>query len=376
MRVIADANEFLEIEDVWNALINKCSENPIFLSGFVEQFIESYCSKGWAPLVLVISANKMTLGAAPLMTEKKFGIRFVRFLSKSWFSPDFIFDDQYRVTCIEHTLHFLFKTLRCQFVDLTLPAESPNLPILEKKCKANGIYFCAKLGSWADMGHCIIPVRHLWDDFEKLRGYNFRRRFKRLKRNLDQAGSWRVTCTEKGNEGSDVFERILDVERMSWKEAERTRSGTQVDPDLSIFWRGAQYTSRTESDFNWRVWFLELNDQTLAYSMVLEYKETAFIVKTSYDERYKRLQPGIYINNVAIRELFEKGKVRKIDWLTDLPFHRNWTSLCLPRVRVTMSRKGILSHIMAHVMASEYTRNISSNIPEPLLKKTPLISEL
>jgi len=125
-------------------------------------------------------------------------------------------------------------------------------------------------------------------------------------------------------------------------------------------WNGSRYTARTEPDFNWSVWFLEFNGQTWAYALILQYKETAFIVKTSYDERYRRFQPGIYINNAAIRELFNKRQVRKIDWLTDLPFHRNWTSMCLPRVGVKLSQKGVIPTIAGFVLASAYTRNIRS----------------
>lgn len=357
-------------------LNNKCSKNPFFLSGFVDQFMGFYRSKGWDPLVLVISADKMIVGIASLMAKKNFGVRFVKFLSKSWFSPDFIVDEEYRETCMTSILDFLFNILRCQFVDLILPAESPNLRILKQKCEANKIDFCAKRGRWADMRHSIIPTECTWDEFKSLRGKNFRKKFKKIERNLDRSGSWRIISVENRNNGSDTIKKILDVEKRSWKEASRARSGLKIDQDLLMIWNASQYTARTGPDLKWKVWFLELNDKTLAYSLVLEYKEVAFIMKTSYDERYKRFYPGIYVNNVAIRELFNKRQIRKIDLLTDLPFHRTWTSICLPRVRVMMWRKSVLPTIMGHVLASEYTKNIFHAIPDPLLKKVPFIGEL
>lgn len=376
-RVITDFSKLLEIEDFWNELINKTSENPFFLTGFLKQFMDFYRSNGWTPLVLVISVDEMIGGIAPLMTKKKFGVRFVKFLSESWFSPDFIADDRYRKICIGLTLDFLFKTFRCQFVDLTLPAESPSLQILKQMCKAKKIYFCTKRWRWADMGHTIIPISHSWHEFTKLRGYNFRRRFeKRLKQNLNRAGSWKIICIGNEDKESAVIEKILNVERMSWKHLWRTRRGMGTDQDLLMIWNGAQYMARIEPNFKWSVWFLELNEQTIAYALVLQYKKVAFIVKTSYDKRYKKLQPGIYINNEAIRDLFNKRQVGKIDYLTDLPFHRNWTSICLPRVKVMMSRRGIVPIIMGYVFASEYTRNIVESIPETLSKKMPLIPYL
>lgn len=376
IRVITDPNQLLEIEGFWNTLVNKTSENPIFLSGFIKQFMEFYRSNGWSPWFLVISIDKIIVGIAPLMTKKKFGVRFAKFLSESYFSPDFIADDRHRERCIALTLNFLFKTLRCQFVDLTLPAESSNLQILKQKCKAKRIYFCTKRLRWADMRHSIIHIRDTWDKFKSLRGKNFRKKFKKIERDLDQAGSWRITCVENENNGSDAMRRILDVERMSWKQSWRTRRGIKTDKDLLMIWNGAQYTARIEPDFKWSVWFLELNDQTLAYSLVLQYKEMAFITKTSYDERYKRFYPGIYVNNAAIREIFNKRQVKIIDLLTDLPFHRTWTSICLPRVKVMMSRKSVVPAILGYVLTSEYTRKIVESIPETLSVKTPLAREL
>ena len=351
--VVQEFSKLREIEDVWNGLINKYGKNPFFLTGFVKQFMGFYRSKQWAPLPLVVSTDDVIAGIAPMMTRKKFGVRTVKFLSKFVFSPDFVLNNQHRQTHISSILDFLFKILRCQFVDLTLPAESPNLRILKQMCKAKRIYF------WANphMGHCIIPIQYTWDEFEKRKGYNFRRRFKRLERKLDQAGSWRTICIGKRNNGSDTIERILDVEGRSWKQAWRARKGIKMDQDLLMIWKASQYTARTVPNFVWKVWFLELNGQTLAYTLVLQYKETAYIVKTSFDEEYRKFQPSIYINNAAIRELFKERQVRNIDWLTDLHFHRNWTNISMPRVKVMMSRSSVIRTITGFMLP---------NIPAPI----------
>lgn len=363
IRVISDPSQLLEIEGVWNTFVNKHSENPIFLSGFVNQFMKFYRLRGWTPLALIISFNRVIVGIAPLMTKKKFGVRFVKFLCENCFSPDFILEEQYRETCIAHTLDFLFKTVHCQFCDLTLPVESINLRVLKQKCDEKRIYICTKRGRWAEMGHNILFIGYSWGEFKKLRGKNFRRRFRRLKRNLDRAGSWSIVCFENGDRIQDAFKRILDVERMSWKEAWRTRKRIKIDHGLLMIWKGLQHTVKNEPDLNWTVRFLELDEQPLAYSLIIQYKEMAFCMKTSYDDRYKRFYPGIYINNEAIRELFNKRQVKKIDFLTKLPFHRNWTSIWTPRARVIMSRKSLIPAIIGYMLASEHTKNILSVIP-------------
>jgi hypothetical protein len=336
IRVISNSNKILEMEPTWNALTSKSCKNPFLLSGFVKQFIESNRYTGWTPLVLVVSAKNKIVGIAPFMTKKKFGVRSVKFVHESVFSPDFIVHDQHREICIAHTLDFLFKTLKCKFADFSLPVESPNSQILKQQCKANGIHFWTA----SEMGHRILPVRCTWTEFEAMKGKNFRQQFKKAKRKLDRAGSWKIICAA-GNEGTDAVEKILDVERMSWKEAWRIQRGEKIDEDLMTIIKASQHTAKIEPTFKWNVWFLELNNQTLAYLLVLQYKEVAFLTKTSYDERYREFYPGQYLRNSVIRELFNETQVKSIDFLSDLPHHQTWTSVCLQRVRVTLA-KGVL----------------------------------
>jgi CelD/BcsL family acetyltransferase involved in cellulose biosynthesis len=360
VRVISDLNSIFQMERVWNTLVERSSQNPFLLNGFIAKFIESNHSNGWAPLVLVISADNGIIGIAPLMTKKKFGVRTVRFLHSSSYSPDFIFYDQYRETCIAHTLDFLFKTLRCTFADFPFPGDSPNLRVLRQQSKPNRIHFC----TLPIMGHCILPKKCTWTEFERLKGNNFVRQLKKIERKLDRAGSWRIVCVD-GNEESDAVRKILYVERMSWKEAWRAERGDKIDEELLAILNGAQHTARIEPNFKWNVWFLELNNQTLAYNLVLQYKKVAFMTKMSYDDRYRRFYPGVYLANFVIRELFKKEQVKSIDFLTDLPFLRNWTSISLNRIRVMLA-KGVVPTIVRSRLVNEYLMKSQHILFDPL----------
>jgi hypothetical protein len=360
VRAISDPSSILQMERVWNTLVERSSENPFLLNGFIEQFIESNHSNGWNPLVLVISADNRIIGIAPLITKKKFGVLSVRFLHSSCYSPDFIFHDQYRETCIAHTLDFLFKTLKCKFADFPFPGDSPNLRVLKQQSKPNRIHFC----TLPIMGHCILPKKCTWTESKRLKGNNFVRQLKKTKRKLDRAGSWKIVCFD-GNEESDAVRKILDVEKMSWKEKWRAERGEKIDEDLLAILNGAQHTARIEPNFNWSVWFLELNNQTIAYNLVLQYKKVAFMTKTSYDDRHRRFYPGVYLANFVIHELFKKEQVKSIDFLTDLPFLRNWTSISLNRTRVMLA-KGVVPTIVRSKLVNEYLMKSQHMLFDPL----------
>jgi len=352
------------MEHKWNNLVNRCSQNPLFLSGFIKQFMKFNSSMGWVPLILTFSEGKRLVGAAPLRIKKKIGIKFVRFLLRNWFSPDFIIDDEYRQICMQEILSILFRKFKYQFAELVFPHDSKNLSILGGSCLKNEV-FCSIRNSriqWSDMRHSIIPVNGSWKEFVKLRGRNFIRRFKKIEKNLSSIGQWTVKVFENEKRKTSILDVILDIEKRSWKHKWRVKKRLTKDHDLFMILNGSIDMSRLDGDFKWYVWFLQIRDINIAYTLILKYKQTAYIVKTSYDEKYKKYYPGIFINNIAIRHLFNNKSVEKIDWLTDLPFHRNWTSISLPRVRVLVSRKR-LPILFGHAYTNDSVRGFLLTIP-------------
>lgn len=359
IRLVTDPNWIVKNEKKWNNMIKKCSLNPFFLSGFITQFMEHTPSTGWSPLVLVLSNDKTIIGLVPLIMKRTFGIISVKFLFKPGFSPDFIVYEQYREMCIAYTIDYFFKTMRFQFADFSMLAESPNLQVLLQKCRDNRI----KYHTTPQMGHSIIPIRHTWEEFIKIRGSKFRKEIRYIEGYLSRAGSWRIVCIEGENNRLDVLNKILYVERMSWKGKWRTRKGINDDIDLLMIWNGLHFSAEKVQNIKRNIWFLELNGKTIAYLFVILYKKTAYFAKTSYDERYKKYSPGKYIMNAAIHELFNSRLVKKIDFLTALPFMRTWTSTCLPRVRVNLSRKGIMPTILKIlILARAKIQTVTLNI--------------
>jgi hypothetical protein len=186
------------------------------------------------------------------------------------------------------------------------------------------------------LNHRVIPVKCSWDDFKKLKGGKYRRRFKRIANRLDKIGKWKIILFENGNFGDNactIRSKILEVENKSWKEKWRLQNAQIVDKDLLWLLSASPLAAKNNPDFQLKVWFLELNDKTVAYSLIIQYKGTAFIAKTSYSNRYRRLYLGLHINNAVVKDLFTENKCCLIDFMTNLPFQEIWSSTCMPRVR-------------------------------------------
>jgi hypothetical protein len=340
--VISDSNHLLQIEREWNQFVRDHGASPFCLSEFVRRFLGLSESQGWTAAVLVFRVETALVGVAPLIIRRMFGIRFARSLlhPHDWCMSDFIFEDRYREDCVAIMLDFVLTSLGCQTAFLTLPGECLNLQILRQKSCDGKVQFFMVRGE----GRRILPVECEWAEFEKSKGRRFRKEIRHTEEKLKSIGSLRVV--EKGGDESETLEKILAVERRSWKEEYRTRRGMECDPDLPIVWEGSRYMASIEPNLRLRVFFLELNEETVAYSLFLQYRKEAINMKTSYDKRYKRYYAGKYITHMALRELFNKHEINRIDFVTDLPFLKTWTDLSLPRVTACMCRKGLFSLIL------------------------------
>jgi CelD/BcsL family acetyltransferase involved in cellulose biosynthesis len=331
---ISASDKLIKIETEWNDFIRSHSGNPFFLSGFMKEIIEYSRLQGSKPTVLVFYVAGSIVGMAPLKVRKKDGISFATFLYDSSLSPDFVFDDRYRELCIDETFRFVSKVLKCQFTYLVLPHHSINLKYLTQKENHRWI----KVSPDYDIGHCILPVKGSWFEFEASMGGGFKRRFKKMERRLNQIGSWKIDVSEEGKGESDLVRKILYVEGTSWKQKERDQRKSDLDYDLMMILNGMRYMARIEPDFRWAVFFLDHDDNPLAYQLTFQYKDTAYIVKISFNEQYRRFYPGIFVLNATIRQFFTAKQVSRIDFLTDLPFMENWKPSHFPRYRVLITQ--------------------------------------
>jgi hypothetical protein len=183
-----------------------------------------------------------------------------------------------------------------------------------------------------------------------------------MERHLNDIGEWKIALVENSNDdqSANAFSKILAVEKTSWKETWRLRTERTVDEDLVWIWTSSCSLAKTNPDFRRKIWFLGLNNQIVAYSLVIQYKGTAFIAKTSYADQYSMLHLGLFVNNAVIKDLISKKEVQRIDFMTNLHFMKTWTSTCLPRVRFMISN-GIIPNLFDYTVRNLIGKALTQN---------------
>ena len=195
VRVISKLEEMKGVENGWDKVIREESKSPFLFSGFANQFFMQnelsdfkLCGMdGFVPTFLTISVDNEIVGVCPVGIVDVL-VRFCKFIPTD-FQPDVVCENNYRELCLKHTVDFLFRKMRCHFVDFSLQANSPNLDLLKGVCRQLGIQFSMT----AEAGHSILQVRSDWADFEKSLGRNYGKLIRRIERHLSAAGPWQIS---------------------------------------------------------------------------------------------------------------------------------------------------------------------------------------
>jgi hypothetical protein len=366
IRTFETVEDLLSIKEQLNELVYSQCENPYFLYSFVEQFFELAIKKGVKPFFLVYFAGQKVVGFAPLVIRSWKIFRIASFLTDRELDPDFVVQEEYREDFLRKTVDFLFKKVRCNLINFSLPSETKSLPVLKMISKPLGTYFLTRPVE----GHAVLPVEETWTEFEKRRGRKFQKFFSSIERKMALLGMWKVVFVTKQDSQAEILEDILEIEKASWKQSYREHRGLETDKGLLGILTAASNTS-FEPGFSWQVAFLEIGGKKIAYNFWFAYKGTGFFCKTSFDNDFRKYYPGVYINNAVIREIFINSAIKQIDFMTSLPFHARWTPKIVPRTRIIISNSPI-PIVIAKTLQNRYILPVRSNIGKAIYRILPV----
>ncbi|MCL5876837.1 MAG: hypothetical protein M1540_03390 [Candidatus Bathyarchaeota archaeon] len=260
----------------WNELASK-SENPYYLSGFIEQFFNSAIKLKQKPLCLVYFSEQKAVGIAPVAISHWRGVfRIASFLTGSDFDPDFVVEEKYREQFIHETIDFLFRKMGCTFIDFSMPSKTRSLQILRENRKTlrGSNHILRNIA-----GHSVIFVEETWADFEKRRGRNFKKFFRNIERRMTLSGNWRIEFASSIYSQAEIKEYFLEIEKESWKQSYRAERGIERDEGLLELFTAAANTQLIEAGFKWEVAFLEIDGKKSPTASIMSTKAMCFSAK-------------------------------------------------------------------------------------------------
>lgn len=167
----------------------------------------------------------------------------------------------------------------------------------------------------------FIQLGSNYDEYLKTVSGKFRYKLKRASRQLYSTGELSFINTYECRDFDNAFESILAIERTSWKHKNGT--GISSTEKQRQFYRDLCRREFTEG--RWRVWLLYVNHTLSAYEMGLVNHRKYYSVHGSYNEAFRKDNPGTVLLARVIEDLIQDG-INELDFFGE-PFEwqRYWT---------------------------------------------------
>lgn len=170
-------------------------------------------------------------------------------------------------------------------------------------------------------GSYFLALPSTYEEYLAKRGSKFRNHLKRSEKKIASHGTAEVLDGSKPSDVANSYERLLQIERASWKHAHGTsisavKRQSRFYHDLC---EGAARRGRLHLQF------LTIGGNPVAYNLGYLANGRYSYLKTSYDEQYKPLGVATYLRARLIESLIGSG-VTEVDFPAEpYEWERQWT---------------------------------------------------
>jgi CelD/BcsL family acetyltransferase involved in cellulose biosynthesis len=167
----------------------------------------------------------------------------------------------------------------------------------------------------------FIPLANSYNDYLEKKNSHFRNNLKRVSRKMHSLGNVAFLSNRDFQDFAEAYGLVLSIEEKSWKH----KNGTAM---TSTEKQRAFYRTLCKGAFDkgrLRLSILTLNNEPIAFEMGLLKDNKYYSVHGSYDEKFKKENPGTMLLAKFIEDLIHDG-IKEFDFFGE-PFEweRNWT---------------------------------------------------
>jgi len=332
IRKVTELSEFEKLGELWDTLANQQGVyKPFLCFDWFKIWLDHFLRDQKLLILLVHKQNELCTIAPCLIKEKHWGginVRKIELIGNAY-SPFryFLFNglnEGETQRSISYILRFLLKEYRnWDMVDLSgIPEEDNWFDLLRVTIKEGGLKYEESVcyGDWY-----LDGIDCSGDEYLNRLPDKIRKDVSYCKRRLQKMGQYEFRLI-RGDERIDYYmDLYYGVYAKSWQEREGI--GPSFHRDLA----------KISAKHHWlRLGFLLLNDYPIASQFWISWKGTAFILKTVYDQDFKKYSPGKILTSEMAKFAIDFDKVKTIDYVQgDEGYKQDWT----PKRR---ERKGVV----------------------------------
>ena len=289
------------IQDEWDRLLESTRDGSLFLS---KEWLKTWLEVYWngRPIRFLLARDENGLrGLAPLLVDSAGELwcsRSLTLAANSHSHTSTILGGQDKIEVLDAFLEHLARSrshARMAFKHVvrssSVATRLPEIAGQHRMCTV-----ARDSTNWS-----LVRIDGDWEDYLKTRKVRVRRELRRKRKKLERAGQFEIRVVTTPEQCDDAMEQVFHVERKSWKEREGTSLTTE--PGASEFYATL---ARLWAGRGWlRIYLLCLDGRPIAHIFGAQFRNAYTALKTSYDETYGVLSPGIVLFGHALQEAFE-----------------------------------------------------------------------
>jgi hypothetical protein len=301
---ITSTKKLEEFQNSWQALLDcsKC-DNLFATYELTTTWLNHFWNTKPILFLLVKNSNKPVALAPFLIDEEKDCLIFPVKHSQR---PNLICAENH-----EEVLTIVLSYLKERFgrIKLHLRGVEFDSPLVDSLVRISSAFNLLTILKESDNSP-FLTINTSWQDYLKSKPNHIRHEQKRKVNKIRKAGQVDFIKVSSIGHIDSIMNDILQIERNSWKE-KAGKSFTAV-PGLKEFWVDL---AKLGAQNGWLcIYLLYLNSVPLAHIYGMLYMNKYFALKTSYDESYRHLSPGIALFHYALQNAFQSN-LKEFDFL-------------------------------------------------------------
>lgn len=326
---IKDYQNFLALQDNWNALVEKSLLNSIFVRHeWIRCWWDAYGQENHL-LILLFQEKGVLKAIAPLMISTglfrdSFSVRKISFIENDE-TPHcgLIVDASFDIKRILNSLLTYLRAGKEEWDILLLRKIHEDSQLIEifpqlAAARRENILVNISLRS------PILYMNSAWEHFYTGKSQRFKKKIRYDRNKLKRSGKIDIQFFDTPEQIAAVIEEVFGVGRRSWKENIGNSIGST--PQNRFFFAGLP-SALSCSENRVILWTLSLDNKIISFEYHLRQGGTVYALRGEYDEDYQDRSPGAVLDAEVVQQLFEQ-EVRAYDMCGDAAnqYKLRWTS--------------------------------------------------
>lgn len=329
---------------LWNELLDKSAADPVFGNFAWAMLWWKFLSGSHDRLrVIRIIKDEKIIGLAPMfLTTAKWGPLNARVIAQAGFATgeyvDLLLPDP---DCAHVLLERLLDFDDWDVCSLNrLPNVSSTLPKIKTAAKKLGLWVLAEPEQ-------ACPFLELKDGYEPFMGKRFsskfRSRIRRMTRHLQKMGEHRFEIIRDPASVDAVFEKIINLEKISWKG--REGKGLFTDPaKQKFFYEIAMTLAHSKCCAIHLQW---LDNRLLSYHFGFIAQNQYYDYSLAFDPEFGKYSPGLLSLADLLNQCFDAG-LSRLDFLRGAENYKAlWTNTASQNINLHVFSGNFRSKAMA-----------------------------